>query len=249
MSLCQEVGRWVEEEVLKPVEQFFEEARQVCTETREWVEREVRTPIETWRTREEQRCREQECNWWCLCCNKWFCWIVTVLVRIVEWLIQVVGEWLVEIVCKLLVEIIRIVVLVMIHVLKWIVEFVVCFVERFCQTLFLIAGLALLAAFLGVVAGGIPALPAVLPVMLAAAAVAVTALLLARLLCEVSLCRLIGVGVWALKWTVVLGAFLAIGFLSVGSAFVVILCGGTVSALIWALTDKGCPVPRLLGPP
>lgn len=250
MTMCEEVGRWVTDEVLTPVEKFFEDARLACTESRKWVEREIRTPIVTWRTQQEQRCREQECNWFCLCCNKWFCWIVTMLVRFVEWLIEVIGEWLVETVCKLIVEIIRLVVVVLISIVKWIVEFVVCFIERFCLTLLLIAGLAFLAALLGLIAAGaLMPLPLALPAMIGGGAVAVAALLVARLLCELSMCRLVGVLVWALKWAIVLGALLSIVLRSVGSGFVVVLCGGIVSALIWSLTDKGCRVPHLLGPP
>lgn len=126
MSACQEVGRWVTENIVVPVDRFFERAREVCSEIRRWVEREVRKPIETWRTQEERRCRRRECNWWCLCCNKWFCWLVTVLVKIIEWIIEVVGEWLVETVCEIVVEVVRIVVNTIIRVVKWVVDFVVC---------------------------------------------------------------------------------------------------------------------------
>ena len=250
MSACTEFGRWVDQEILQPVEQFWEDAREVCTEFRRWVEREVRTPLQTWVTREEQRCREQECNWWCLCCNKWFCWVVTVLVRAIVWIVQIVGEWLVETICKLVVEIVRVVVMVVLHVLEWVVEFVLCFIERFCQKLILIAGLALVAALLGGVAGAATAAPpAVIPALIVGLSTAGAALLLARLLCELGLCRLLGVFVWALKWAIVTGAVLAILLGSVGSGFVVVLYGGTVSALIRSLLEQGCPVPRLLGPP
>lgn len=250
MSRCEEVGHWITEEVLTPTEQFFETARQVCSESRRWVEQEIRRPIETWRTEQEKRCREQECNWFCLCCNKWFCWIVTVLVRVIEWVIEIVGEWVVEIVCKLIVEIVRIVVMVLIHVLKWIVETVVCIIDKFCDTLFLLAALSLLTALLSLVAVGIPALGAMaIPGLIAGAATAALALLLAKVLCEFSLCRLLGVLVWALKWAIVLGAPLAIGMLNAGSAFVVVLLGGTVSALIRILIQRGCPVPGLLDRP
>jgi hypothetical protein len=130
------------------------------------------------------------------------------------------------------------------------VETVVCIVERACQTLILVAGLALVAAVLGVVAAGaLMPLPLALPAMMGGIGVAVAALLLARLLCELGMCRLVGVVVWALKWGIIAGAVLTIALVSVGSAFVVVLCGVIVSALIWWLTARGCPVPRLLGPP
>ncbi len=28
-------------------------------------------------------CTEQKCYWWCLCCNKWLCWIVTIILAII----------------------------------------------------------------------------------------------------------------------------------------------------------------------
>ncbi len=72
----------------------------VCRETQEWVEEQIEKPIEEWEQRQEQRCREQECNWWCLCCNKWFCWLVWVLVKVVRWVVVTVGKWVVRVVCE-----------------------------------------------------------------------------------------------------------------------------------------------------
>lgn len=46
--------------------------------------------IWTWVQKTWTVCAEQECNWWCLCCNKWLCWIVLVIVAVVTvivWLI------------------------------------------------------------------------------------------------------------------------------------------------------------------
>ncbi len=249
MSLCQEVGRWVEEDVIKPVERFFEELREQCREVSRWVEREIRTPIETWREQEEKRCREQECNWLCLCCNKWFCWIVTVLVKVIEWVIKVVGEWLIETICTLIVEIIRVIVLVVVTVLKWVVEFVVCIVEQFCKYLYLAVGVALIALLVGLVMTTGALTIAVLPALLVSAIAAGSALLLALVLCERSLCRLIGVVVWALKWSIVFGAGIAVATLNLSSAFVVVLLGGMAATLIWMLIARRCRVPEMFDAP
>jgi hypothetical protein len=27
-------------------------------------------------------CDAQKCSWWCLCCNKWLCWIFAVIVAV-----------------------------------------------------------------------------------------------------------------------------------------------------------------------
>jgi hypothetical protein len=71
-----------------------------CREIHEWIEEEVEQPIEEWENRQERRCRERSCNWWCLCCNKWFCWLVWVLVKVIRWVIVTVGKWVVRVVCE-----------------------------------------------------------------------------------------------------------------------------------------------------
>jgi len=73
----------------------------VCREVQDWVEEQIEKPIEEWENRQEQRCREQECNWWCLCCNKWFCWLEWVLVKIIRFVIVTVGKWVTRIVCEI----------------------------------------------------------------------------------------------------------------------------------------------------
>lgn len=250
MTLCEEVGRWIDDTIITPVEQVFTNARQACIDYSTWIQQEIITPLETWVSQEEQRCREQKCNYWCLCCNKWFCWLVTVLVSVITWVVTVVGKWVVETICRLIVEILRIIVMTILHVLKWIVETVVCFIDRFCQTLILLAGLALIAAVLGVVSmASLVPVPLALPAMTVGIGAALAALLLAKVLCELGMCRLVGVIVWALKWGIMVGVLLAIAVVSVGSALVVVLCGGLVSTLIWWLLGRGCPIPRLLGLP
>ena len=73
----------------------------VCTEIQEWIEDQVERPIEEWEERQEERCRRRRCNWWCLCCNKWFCWLVWVLVKVVRWVVVTVGKWVVRTVCEI----------------------------------------------------------------------------------------------------------------------------------------------------
>jgi hypothetical protein len=126
MSACRDTQKGYSENVANPVDEWLTGAKEKCTEARRWVEREVRKPIEKWRTKEERKCKKKKCKWWCACCNKWFCWIVTTLVKIVEWVIEVVGEWVVEVVCKTVVEVVRIVAGVVLDVVGWAVGFVVC---------------------------------------------------------------------------------------------------------------------------
>ena len=120
----------------------------------------------------------------------------------------------------------------------------------FCALLRLIAGIALVAALLSIVATGcIVLVPTAIPTLIGAIIVAVAAAILVLLICRPSLCRLIGVLVWALKWSIVLGALIAIGCGSIVSAFIVALYGGIVAALIWLLISMHCRIPHMLSMP
>ena len=72
----------------------------ICSEIQEWVEEQVEQPIEDWENRQEKRCRKKKCKKWCLCCNKWFCWLEWVLVKVIRWVIVTVGKWVVRVVCE-----------------------------------------------------------------------------------------------------------------------------------------------------
>jgi hypothetical protein len=128
MSACRTVGRWITENVTTPVERSAERAEEVCKEVRRRIEREVRRKVERRRERQERRCRRRKCNPWCACCNKWFCWIETIVERVVEWVIEVVVEWVVETVCRTVVKLVKIVVMVVVAVLRFVVTGVVCLV-------------------------------------------------------------------------------------------------------------------------
>ncbi len=73
----------------------------VCRQTQDWIEEQVEKPIETWENRQEQRCKNEPCNWWLLCLNKLFCWIVWVTVKIVRIIVVTVGKWVVRTVCEI----------------------------------------------------------------------------------------------------------------------------------------------------
>lgn len=126
MSECTDVKRWMTEEVQVPVEAALYEFRRVCDDVRRAIEEEVEVPATDWVRREEQRCREQECNWWCLCCNKWFCWIAVVIVKIITWVVVLVIKWVVTIVCQVVAFVVDIVVKLVIRILEFLVSFFVC---------------------------------------------------------------------------------------------------------------------------
>ena len=74
----------------------------VCREIQEWIEEEIEKPIETWEESAEERCSRRRCKWWCACCNKWFCWIEILLVKIIKWVVVIVGKWVARIVCEII---------------------------------------------------------------------------------------------------------------------------------------------------
>src|SRR5436190_10473285 len=51
----------------------------------------------TWRT-----CSAAPCVWWCLCCNRWLCWIALILIAIVSVVIWLVVEIIIVVVCILI---------------------------------------------------------------------------------------------------------------------------------------------------
>jgi hypothetical protein len=245
---CNEIGQWITDNIERPLERWFLRARQQCTEARRWLE-ERRTEIEDWRRTQETRCREQPCQWLCLCCNKWFCWIVDVLVRILTVIIQVI-EHVVEAVCTLIVTLIWLVTWILVQISKWVVVAVVCILQALCPILILLGALALLVTLLAVLALAVPALTALAaPAILPAAAVAVAALAAARLVCELGRCRMPGAIGWALKWAIVLGAAISIITLSPLAALIVALYGGLIAALAIALERIPCGLPSMLGLP
>jgi len=82
----------------------------VCREIVEAIEETVWEPIEEWVEKEEKKCKKKKCNWWCLCCNKWFCWIVTFLVKVITWVVKTVVNFVVRVVCEIIVVVVNIVV-------------------------------------------------------------------------------------------------------------------------------------------
>lgn len=126
MGTCQEVDKWIVENVLTPVEHFVTEAREACEEINTWVEEQIQQPVDNWISQQEKRCQEQSCDWWCACCNKWFCWIVVVVVHVVTWVLVTVGKWVATLVCEIVTEVVGIVVELVLKVVHRLVTFLVC---------------------------------------------------------------------------------------------------------------------------
>ncbi len=65
-----------------------------CVHASDWLYQNVWVWMWTYITQWWTECTVQRCRWWCLCCNKWLCWIaliiLTVLWAIVYAVIQVI---------------------------------------------------------------------------------------------------------------------------------------------------------------
>ena len=73
-----------------------------CEEIQATVEDRVERPMTAWIQKPATKCRKKKCKKWCLCCNKWWCWIETVLVAIVYVIVYLVVHVLVYSVCRIL---------------------------------------------------------------------------------------------------------------------------------------------------
>src|SRR5688500_17456557 len=245
---CQEIGDWITDNIEKPLNKWLIDAKQKCTEARKWLE-ERRNELEQWSQTVTTQCLEQPCQWLCLCCNKWFCWLLVILIRILIITIQII-EHVIEAVCTLIVTIIWLVISILVQILKWIVLAVVCILTALCALMILLGALALIVILVGLLALAVPLLaPIAAPLIPIAVVVAIAALTLARTLCEAGWCRVLGAIGWALKWAIVIGAVLSLVMLSPLAALGVAIYGGIITALIVGLERINCQIPRMLGLP
>lgn len=68
----------------------------VCSQAQEWVEEKVSQPVEEWESRTEKKCKDYP--WYDP--RGWVCWFVTVLVKVVRWVVVTVGKLVTRLVCK-----------------------------------------------------------------------------------------------------------------------------------------------------
>lgn len=52
-----------------------------------------------WISRSWKTCTKAPCDWWCLCCNKWLCWIALILIAIISVVIALIVEILIAVFC------------------------------------------------------------------------------------------------------------------------------------------------------
>jgi len=61
-----------------------------CIEVMSWWYETFVQHFWNWVVQQFEDCNEQSCSWWCLCCNKWLCWIATVILMIVAVIVAVI---------------------------------------------------------------------------------------------------------------------------------------------------------------
>lgn len=96
-------------------------SHEVCRQVDEWIEEQVSRRVETWVEEQRHVCEQQNCIWWCLCCNKWWCTFVSVFVAAVYWVIEKVVRLVTLTVCEVIASLVDIVVSVTIGLIGFIV--------------------------------------------------------------------------------------------------------------------------------
>jgi len=71
-----------------------------CHNVDKWIKETIEKPVEEFEKRQERRCREESCNWWTLCLNKLFCWLVVVVEKIVRIVVITVTRLVTRVVCE-----------------------------------------------------------------------------------------------------------------------------------------------------
>lgn len=70
----------------------------ICYEIQEWIEEEIEQPVEEWVEKTEEKCKKRP--WWHPL--RWFCWLVTTLVKVVVWVVVTIGKWITRVVCEII---------------------------------------------------------------------------------------------------------------------------------------------------
>lgn len=71
-----------------------------CKEYKKKIEEKIEKPMDEWVEKTVKKCKKKKCKWWCGCCNKWFCWLETIVVKVVRWVVVTVIKWVTYVVCE-----------------------------------------------------------------------------------------------------------------------------------------------------
>ena len=75
----------------------------ICRNYKKWVEEKIEKPIDEWVEKTEKRCKKRK--WYDP--RRWFCWLVTTLVKVVRWVVVWVGKWLTYVVCQIVTSVLN----------------------------------------------------------------------------------------------------------------------------------------------
>jgi len=78
----------------------------ICKEYGKWVEEKIETPVKEKLNKTIEKCRKKKCKVWCLCCNKWFCWLETVFYWVVTLVVTIIVKWVVYLLCRVIIFVI-----------------------------------------------------------------------------------------------------------------------------------------------
>lgn len=70
-----------------------------CSRYTNWLLVNYWAPVWRWITTTWTACTVAPCNWWCLCCNKWLCWIFLIVLTILSAVLYVVLVITIGLVC------------------------------------------------------------------------------------------------------------------------------------------------------
>lgn len=77
----------------------------VCTSMTEWIHSNISKPVEEWEQDQVKKCKKR--RWYDP--RGWFCWFITVLVKVIRWVVVTVVTAVVTIVCHLVADVLAIV--------------------------------------------------------------------------------------------------------------------------------------------
>jgi len=75
----------------------------ICRKYKKWLEEKVEKPIDDWVEKTEKRCKKRK--WYDP--RRWFCWLVTTLVKVVRWVVVWVGKWVTYLVCQIVTSVVN----------------------------------------------------------------------------------------------------------------------------------------------
>ncbi|MCA9739497.1 MAG: hypothetical protein R3E98_20795 [Gemmatimonadota bacterium] len=94
----------------------------ICRQIVDEIEETVWEPVERWVEKREKKCKKRKCKKWCLCCNKWFCWIETFLEKVVTWVAKQVVNLVTRVVCEMVHDVVGTVIATVIKLVEIVVD-------------------------------------------------------------------------------------------------------------------------------